>query len=72
MVSICPYNFDFLTLREPIAEWELEEGLVVRHRKTRGADRGARRTGPGVAPGPPSSSAACARRVRQKGSGIGM
>lgn len=32
-----PYNFDFLTLREPIAERELEEGLLVHHRKTRGA-----------------------------------
>jgi hypothetical protein len=32
-----PYNFDFLKLREPIAERELEEGLLVHHRKTRGA-----------------------------------
>jgi len=40
-----PYSFDFLTLCEPIAERELEEGLGVRHRKTHGADRGARRIG---------------------------
>jgi predicted nuclease of restriction endonuclease-like (RecB) superfamily len=28
-----PYNFDFLTLREPIAERELEEGLLAHIRK---------------------------------------